>query len=77
MFFSFHLLETSPWTAVRLLLRRWSRTQPAGLLHAEPMAAMEFGTPIVSTRGSPRTLRVDAGRKAGTCGWSSSDAGAT
>jgi hypothetical protein len=50
MLFSVHLLETSLWTAVRLLLRRWARTKPAGLLHAEPMAAMELGTPIVSTR---------------------------
>lgn len=50
MYFSFHLLETSPWTAIRLLLQRWSRTQPAGLLHAEPMVTMELGTPIISMR---------------------------
>lgn len=50
MYFSFHLLETSLLTAVRLVLRRWSRAQPAGLLHSEPMAVMELGMPIVSTR---------------------------
>lgn len=47
---SFHLLETSLPAAVRLLLQRWSRARPAGLLHVEPMAAMELATPIVSTR---------------------------
>lgn len=67
MFFSFRLLETSPWTAVRLLLRRWSLRQPAGLLHAEPMAAMELGTPIVSTR------RFRPGRVALFAAWESFD----
>jgi hypothetical protein len=50
MDFSFHLLETSLPTTARLLRQRWSRSQPAGLLHAEPMAAMELATPIASTR---------------------------
>ena len=67
MHFSFHLLETSPWTVVRLLLRRWSRTQPAGLLRSEPMAAMELGTPIVSTR------RFRRGRVALFAVWESFD----
>jgi hypothetical protein len=44
---SVHLLETSPSTAARLVLRRprWP-----GLLLSEPMAAMELGTPIASPR---------------------------
>jgi hypothetical protein len=67
MYFSFHLLETSLLTAVRLLLRRWSWTQPAGLVHSEPMAAMELGTPIVSTR------RFRPGRVALFACWESFD----
>lgn len=67
MYFSFHLLETSLLTAVRLLLRRWSRAQPAGLLHSEPMAAMELATPIVSTR------RFRPGRVALFAVWASFD----
>lgn len=67
MHFSFHLLETSLPTALRLLLRRWSRAQPAGLLHSEPMAAMELATPIVSTR------RFRPGRVALLAAWESFD----
>jgi hypothetical protein len=65
--FSFHLLDTSLRTAMRLLLARWARSQPAGLIHAEPMAAMALGTPIVSTR------RFRPGRVALFAAWESFD----
>ncbi|HWG94544.1 MAG TPA: hypothetical protein VNU66_09995 [Mycobacteriales bacterium] len=64
---SVHLLETSPQTAARLLAQRWSRSQPAGLLHAEPMTAMELGTTVVSTR------RFRAGRVVLVARWESFD----
>lgn len=67
MYFSFHLLATSPLTAGWLLLRRWSRAQPAGLLLSEPMAVMELATPIISTR------RFRPGRVALFAVWKSFD----
>lgn len=67
MRFSVHLLETTVLTAVRLLGRRWSRTRPPGLRHAEPMAVMELGTPIVSRR------RVRPGRLMLFAAWASVD----
>lgn len=46
--FTFHLLETTTTTGLRLLAR--SGRPAAGLRHSEPMAVMELGAPIVSTR---------------------------
>lgn len=67
MDFTFHLLEAPLPTTVRLLRQRWSSSKPAGLVHWEPMAAMELATPIASTR------RFTPGRIALFAAWESFD----
>ena len=67
MLFSFHLLETSPGRAVRLLTARRGAPQPHGLRHAERMTLMELGAPIVSPR------RAQLRRLALFAAWDSTD----
>lgn len=50
MLFSFHLLDTTSGRGLRLLGDRRSTRAVAGLRHAEPMALMELGAPMVSPR---------------------------
>lgn len=50
MLFSFHLLETTPGRALRLLAQRRGAQTPPGLHHAEYMTLMELGAPVVSPR---------------------------
>ena len=59
--FSFHLVETTPATTVRALCRPPTMNQVAGLRHAECMAAMTLGAPILSpARMQLRNLAVFA-----------------
>lgn len=46
--FSFHLVETSPATTVRAFFHPPTKNQIAGLRHAECLAAMTLGAPILS-----------------------------
>lgn len=46
--FSYHLVETTPITTIKAFLHPPSKNQVAGLLHAECMAAMTLGAPILS-----------------------------
>lgn len=46
--YSYHLAEVSPAATVRALSRPPSSTTSPGLLHAEPMALMRLGAPVVS-----------------------------
>jgi hypothetical protein len=46
--FSFHLAETTPATTAMAMCRPPTRSSVAGLRHAECMAAMTLGSPIVS-----------------------------
>lgn len=66
--FSFHLAETSLATTVGAMLRPPTATRVPGLIHAECMARMVLGSPIVSpARARPRHLAVFAA-------WSDDDA---
>jgi len=59
--FSFHLVETTPVTTVRALFRPPTKDDVAGLHHAECMAAMALGAPILSSsRMQLRNLAVFA-----------------
>ena len=59
--FSFHLVETTPATTLRVLFRPPTRDQVAGLRHVECMAAMTLGAPILSpARMRLRNLAVFA-----------------
>src|SRR5215218_2015645 len=53
--FSFHLAETTPVTALRAMYRPPAPGKVAGLRHAECLAAMTLGAPILS--GSRLQLR--------------------
>ncbi|MDX1680761.1 MAG: hypothetical protein R3242_08525 [Akkermansiaceae bacterium] len=48
--FSYHLAKVSPLQSLRAFAQRPTRANTDGLIHAEPMAAMELGAPIVSTQ---------------------------
>lgn len=67
MLFSFHLLETTRVRGARLLARGRAGPQPPGLHHAECMALMELGAPIVSPR------RLQLRRLAQFTAWDSTD----
>ncbi|SHJ09169.1 hypothetical protein SAMN02745181_1167 [Rubritalea squalenifaciens DSM 18772] len=59
--FSLHLLETTAATTLGVMLRPPTRRNTAGLLHAECMAAMRLGSPILSpARLQMRKLAVFA-----------------
>ena len=59
--FSYHLLETTPATTVGAFWRPPARRQVPGLRHAECLAAMTLGAPILSpARMRLRTLAVFA-----------------
>ena len=59
--FSFHLVETVPATTVKALFHPPTMDQVAGLRHAECMAAMTLGAPILSpARMQLRNLAVFA-----------------
>jgi hypothetical protein len=59
--FSYHLVETTPATTARVFCRPPTKDQVAGLCHAECMAAMTLGAPILSpARLRLRTLAVFA-----------------
>ena len=59
--FSYHLVETTPATTVRAFCRPPTMDQVAGLRHAECMAAMTLGAPILSpARMQLRNLAVFA-----------------
>lgn len=47
--FSFHLVETSPVTTITAFVRPPTRRSIAGLRHAECLAAMTLGAPILSS----------------------------
>jgi len=66
--FSYHLVETTPATTARVFLRPPTMDRVAGLCHAECMAAMTLGAPILSpARLQLRNLAVFAA-------WKSSEA---
>ena len=67
MLFSFHLVETTPGHGLRLLAQRRATQKPSGLHHAEHMALMELGAPIVSPR------RFQLRRLAMFAAWDSTD----
>lgn len=46
--FTYHLVETSPITSVKAMVRPPTSTQAAGVRHAECMSAMRLGAPVVS-----------------------------
>ena len=48
--FSFHLVETAPSTTLGAIIRPPKKRGIAGLLHAECMAAMALGSPILSPK---------------------------
>jgi hypothetical protein len=59
--FSFHLTETTPMTTLRALYRPPTPKKIAGLRHAECLAAMTLGAPILSaSRMQLRNLAVFA-----------------
>lgn len=59
--FSYHLVETTAATSAKVFFRPPMRDQVAGLCHAECMAAMTLGAPILSsTRLQLRNLAVFA-----------------
>lgn len=59
--FSFHLVETTPATTVKTFFRPPGKSRIAGLRHAECMAAMTLGAPIISpARLQLRNLAVFA-----------------
>lgn len=59
--FSYHLVETTPATTARVFCRPPTMDQVAGLCHAECMAAMTLGAPILSpARLQLRNLAVFA-----------------
>ncbi len=59
--FSFHIVETAPATTVRAMWRPPTKHQVTGLRHAECMAAMALGAPILSpSRMQLRNLAVFA-----------------
>lgn len=47
--FSYHLLQTSPFTTLKVFARPPKAGQVAGLRHVEFLAAMTLGSPILST----------------------------
>lgn len=62
--FSFHLVETTPAIAVRAMCRPPTRQRIVGLLHAECLAPMSLGAPILSpSRLQLRKLAVFASWK--------------
>ncbi len=59
--FSFHLVRTSPITTIRAITRPPTAADTPGLLHAECMAAMRLGSPLLSpARFQARNLAVFA-----------------